>query len=1363
MRSDQLAKSMIVLSGTLLMVLQLWHALALESAPLVINEIAYRGTTASSSDEWIELYNTTSSPIDLDGWELVINGSSFIQLSGTIAPFDYYLLERTDDTTVADISADLIYTGALADGGASLRLQKNGELIDQVSQLYVNLSSPPTDFSGRSSMERINPLLGGDVAYNWRINDQQTINGSDASGSPIFATPRARNSHTVAALGALYYGGLVASNPPSAPLNLSAQQLDHRLHLSWDSPAPYAFFQLFDGIQSVDLGEATSYLIQPAASGTASFEVRSFDLFLQQSEPALISVDYVLPLPPQLGQVLINELETLPASGGREWIELFNSSASWLDLGSCTLHDAGAQIFSFQPTDAIAPAGFFVAELSSQKLNNGGDLVELRCAAMLIDQIRYGISSLAPEDLQLSGYEQSAGYLPDPNGENTLGRSPDGSGLWFLISRQDYPSRGSANPDLRPVSGVSDPRFVMRGDEVRVSWTNPDPEHVAGVMVFLRHSGTDSEFSEAGTVESPDSSLLLENLPQELIEVKLVTFNASGRQAEGSDVFLDFISLAGLEISEVLPNPKTGELEFIELYNNSDHYLDLSDFELDVTNASADENDPSGSFIFSDFGLFPGEYFPLSIDPDFYGFRLSNIASQITLFDPDGFPAASLDYLSPPRGISVTHDDQLLGTLIHPTPGAENIFANAAPTAVITVQGGGKTSGCHSLSFNPTAANSSDPDGDELNYQWFYHDKQGLVLHAELVENPLSFSFTEAMGDAFTIRLVVSDFFGASDDVQIQLQLGDCASRRPTEAGAGSSDLAPPTLPAQFSTALLINEILPDPAGKDSGNEYVELFNSGSAVVRLDGWKLGGKTKKKLDGLQVPGQGYLVFRGVVLRNGGDIIELLDPAGATLSSVSYPQALEGRAWSRGEDSSFLWLKPSPAAKNPKPSQVVHESDSVQVVRVIDGDTIDVRLEGKVERVRLIGVDTPETVHPFKPLERFGKEASNYSKSQLDGQTVRLEYDLTPRDKYGRLLAYVHLGNRHFNAELIAKGYAFAYLRFPFRYFDQFHQLQVQAEQSKLGMWAEEAIVQELYRLQQEVVDEEAEAMEILQEFVEEEAEEEQKEDKNSEEPLREYNQLGWQSIFLNEVLPNPKGKDGEAGEWFELVNEADVPVDLSGWRLVNDKQKEIFVFSQPHFLASRSVSPPFSPSLAIKNTSDTLRLLDPLGTVRDQLSYSQSIKDDQVWARDPLTRSWILSSTATPGWENQVTLVAFNSSKKAPSGKAKTKAQPKPKKLKPLYILQARAQEHYQAVVMGWNQEEGVIVLDSGQHFKLPQRHRWMLASFLGSEQPVVYTLADQSTIKDFAFASSFARQGSAEGKVAEPLLLLAIVSALLMA
>lgn len=131
-------------------------------------------------------------------------------------------------------------------------------------------------------------------------------------------------------------------------------------------------------------------------------------------------------------------------------------------------------------------------------------------------------------------------------------------------------------------------------------------------------------------------------------------------------------------------------------------------------------------------------------------------------------------------------------------------------------------------------------------------------------------------------------------------------------------------------------------------------------------------------------------------------------------------------------------------------------SAQVVRVIDGDTVDVSINGATERLRLLGIDTPETKHPSKPVECFGIEASNKAGEMLDRQTVYLEDDVSQdsRDRYGRRLSYLWLPNgRMFNLEMVAQGYAYEYTyRLPYKYQAEFKGAQADAAAQGRGLWA-----------------------------------------------------------------------------------------------------------------------------------------------------------------------------------------------------------------------------------------------------------------------------------------------------------------------
>ena len=116
----------------------------------------------------------------------------------------------------------------------------------------------------------------------------------------------------------------------------------------------------------------------------------------------------------------------------------------------------------------------------------------------------------------------------------------------------------------------------------------------------------------------------------------------------------------------------------------------------------------------------------------------------------------------------------------------------------------------------------------------------------------------------------------------------------------------------------------------------------------------------------------------------------------------------------------------------------------VKRVIDGDTLVLQSAYGEEKVRLIGVDTPETVDPRKPVERFGKEASEFTRKLVEGKKVWLEYDQTRTDKYLRTLAYVHMADdRVLNEEIIRYGYGHAYTEYPFKYMNKYRDLERQA--------------------------------------------------------------------------------------------------------------------------------------------------------------------------------------------------------------------------------------------------------------------------------------------------------------------------------
>lgn len=133
---------------------------------------------------------------------------------------------------------------------------------------------------------------------------------------------------------------------------------------------------------------------------------------------------------------------------------------------------------------------------------------------------------------------------------------------------------------------------------------------------------------------------------------------------------------------------------------------------------------------------------------------------------------------------------------------------------------------------------------------------------------------------------------------------------------------------------------------------------------------------------------------------------------------------------------------------------------KVVNIVDGDTIDVMINEKKERVRLILIDTPETKHPRHGVQPFGQEASDFTTEYLTNKEVILEKDISERDRYGRVLAYVWVGNQNFNKMLVEKGLARVAIFPPdIKYVNEFEKVQNTARQKGIGIWSIEDYVQD----------------------------------------------------------------------------------------------------------------------------------------------------------------------------------------------------------------------------------------------------------------------------------------------------------------
>lgn len=247
-----------------------------------------------------------------------------------------------------------------------------------------------------------------------------------------------------------------------------------------------------------------------------------------------------------------------------------------------------------------------------------------------------------------------------------------------------------------------------------------------------------------------------------------------------------------------------------------------------------------------------------------------------------------------------------------------------------------------------------------------------------------------------------------------------------------------------------ITEVLPNPIGKEE-YEWIKIKNNSINFVnikwleiddRLWIWSKSYKIEK--DNYLLPFQEkkfYKIETKLNLNNSFDEINL----------IYNSKIIDSLSWNYEVPEDFVVKK--------------EIREIVKVLKVIDWDTLVIQFQDwKTEKLRLIWVDTPETKHPKKEVEKFWIEVSNYTKELLNWKEVYLELDYENyRDKYGRLLGYIWLQEVNFNKLLIEKWYARAYLYFPFKYKEDFEKAEKEAKKNKLWIWGNNELKKEMDEL------------------------------------------------------------------------------------------------------------------------------------------------------------------------------------------------------------------------------------------------------------------------------------------------------------
>ena len=433
---------------------------------IVINEIAWMGTEVSSSDEWIELYNNTDQEIDLTGWTLKsADERPEISLNGIIPAQGFFLLERTDDNSVLEITADQIYSGALSNSGEKLGLYDTEDnLIDSVDCSEGWFSG---DNSSKQTMERKNPQSPGNSPDNWQSSQSPggTPKSQNSSGQEILPEPESEEPPEEPSPEELYDEGwsepIEFNHPPTAEAGSNITGLiDQEI--------------FFDASQSRDEdGDNLTYLwnfgdgttdTQTQTSHKYSFPGQ-YIVSLSADDGKLSNLD-ITTINIYSSSIIISEF--MPDYG---WIELFNQSKQMANLSGWQLDSPEDNSpFIFPENTLIGPNQFLVLSQDVTKLSLNNQIQLFYPDQSLAAQVSYENTDENGASIAFNGQSYSWTKIPTPGTTNIIsGRSMESKNVNPVINQQ---SQNLPN-DQTKINLAQNQEFVLNNTEELNNKPNP--------------------------------------------------------------------------------------------------------------------------------------------------------------------------------------------------------------------------------------------------------------------------------------------------------------------------------------------------------------------------------------------------------------------------------------------------------------------------------------------------------------------------------------------------------------------------------------------------------------------------------------------------------------------------------------------------------------------------------------------------------------------------------------------------------------------------------------------------------------------------------------------------------------------------
>jgi endonuclease YncB( thermonuclease family) len=665
--------------------------------------------------------------------------------------------------------------------------------------------------------------------------------------------------------------------------------------------------------------------------------------------------------------------------------------------------------------------------------------------------------------------------------------------------------------------------------------------------------------------------------------LRLQTVNETGMLSNGVETTI--IAEPRLRISEVSLSSASGSGAWIEIENTGGQQTDLAAFQFSIGGRLV----PVG-----------GNTEEVLVEPE--SFIALDIPDGISANDDDVsllFADTAIDQIAltdVPLGVSIgLSQSGSLVPLCTQTPGESNqqvplqgrivVLSGTPPFTVGSPLG---------VRFDPLSGSmaeavcSWDFDGDSRDSLC----TPGLYTLSHTGTVFVSFEATNYCGTTVTQGLA------------LEVITGQAAVPPPPPLGGGSGGAS------QAYPRVILSGALPNPVGKDTEGEWVEIENADSLPAQMSGWWLAsGKTKHTFGSITVQSGNVhrLMLSGtkLVLGNTNGSVELHSPDGVLVSKAQWNSAYEGRVY--------------------RPAFFGSSVIQADVLRVIDGDTFTAKISnsalmlGKDITVRMLGIDTPE-LKTNTPAYYDAIKAKEFTTALIEGKKVELQFDTEEQDAYDRYLAYVRAPDgTSLQQSLLENGWAVVYKSAVFKKKTEYEAYQKQAQAKHVGMWANGEDAAAKF---ESASSKSSSAMT-------------QDTEKSTSEKLL-INRAEIHISELHSAISNTKSDQDIflKSEWVELVNPSHDQVDISGWKLTEAVSKKSYEIPANTVIGSGSYLTVGlkASSMHLRDAGGILELRTPEGDLMHQVLYP-TLKGATSFAYDQASAQFCITSSITAGQQN----------------------------------------------------------------------------------------------------------------------------------